>query len=385
MHKRYSKVPFSALNGILLQFNNAVKENKKWKKFEYKSWRKLSHFIDINTRKNKYAEIEYTDYSVTIQTEDSLQTLAGTDNVCIIGHEDDGFTGFLLEKLKECYPEMTTTTNTTTANTITYSGQSTSTAMPSYNYTTISTPNYVVSSNWEPINKVEINKDGIFIGGKKVLTEEDPMTTKDFGLNFDFGPVNDNKLAVCPFGIAAKNSDGGYCYYDPEKYEIVDCSPFTFDTKQFLFKMPMAISAINVGDVIIHRGLPMFVKGLEDEHGRILAIDIAGGEEKYILPTRNMFGFNFVTKVVSLLDMKNCGASTENPFGNMLPLLMLMKDDKDLDPMMLLMMNSGQIGGMNMDAFTKNPLMMYIMMKDNKNLKDMLPFLMMTSIMPAQK
>jgi hypothetical protein len=130
----------------------------------------------------------------------------------------------------------------------------------------------------------------------------------------------------------------------------------------------------------------MFVKGVEDEDGRIMVIDIAEAEEKYILPTRNMFGFDFVTKVVSFMDMKNTGACADNPFGNMLPFLMLMKnDDENLDPMMLLMMNGGQIGGMNMDAFTKNPLMMYMMMKDNKNLKDMLPFLMMTSTMPVQK
>lgn len=279
---------------------------------------------------------------------------------------------------------MTTNTSTGTIRASDYITTTTNT-VPDYNYSTTACPTYTSNTytiHPDPsimVGDVKINKDGITIGGKKVKTEEDPMTTKDFGLNFDFGPVTDNSLAVCPFGIAAKTSEGNYCYYDPNKFEIVDCTPFTFDTKKFLFKMPVATAAVFVGDVIMHHGLPMFVKGIEDEQGRILAIDIANAEEKYILPMRNMFGFNFVTKVVSLLDMKNCGANADAPFGNMLPFLMLMKDGKDLDPMMLLMMG-GFNGSANMNAFgpmMQNPLMMYMLMQKDSNLSKMLPFLLM--------
>lgn len=382
MKDRIFETNFSVLQGIFEQFNEAVKKDPtSWERLEYSSWKKLKNFLYIH--KNEYALVVYKGKEVHISAKEitSCSYAAKSDKICIIGVQEKGFTTFLLTQLKEMYEMPTYTTNTVTTADDLYCTSST-TAIPNYNniYTTTTTPSYNFINGG-----VVIDKDGITINGKKVLTEEDPMTTKDFGLNFDFGPVTDNILAVCPFGVAAKNPDGGYCYYDPKEKKIMDCTPFTFDTKKFLFKMPVAIAAVAVGDVIMHRGFPMFVKSVEDEDGRIIVIDIAEGEEKYILPTRNMFGFDFVTKVVSFIDMKNSGACADNPFGNMLPLMFLMKDDKDLDPMMLLMMNGGQIGGMNMDAFAKNPLMMYMMMKDNKNLKDMLPFLMMTSTMPVQK
>lgn len=379
MFKHY-QIPLSSLRGIFLQFSGAVK--KGWNKLEYSSWRKVNKWLDSFN--------EDVLVSIVVDEKTTVLTPVGYNTVgsCPIKNDKCGFTGYLLKKLEE--PEMTTNTSTGTIRASDYVTTTTNT-VPDYNYVTTACPTYTSNTytiNSDPsimVGDVKINKDGITIGGKKVKTEEDPMTTKDFGLNFDFGPVTDNTLAVCPFGIAAKNPEGGYCYYDPKEKKIMDCTPFTFDTKKFLFKMPVTIAAVTVGDVIMHRGFPMFVKGVEDEDGRIMVIDIAEAEEKYILPTRNMFGFDFVTKVVSFMDMKNTGACADNPFGNMLPLLMLMKDDKDLDPMMLLMMNGGQIGGLNMDAFTKNPLMMYMMMKDNKNLKDMLPFLMMTSTMPVQR
>ena len=393
---------FSVLQGVFEQFNEAVKRYPtSWEKLEYSSWKKLKNFLYIH--KNEHALVVYKGKEVNISAKEitSCSHVVKPDKFCVIGAQEKGFTTFLLTQLKEIYPMATATSTykTTsskgdplwTTNTITNDGTNLLATNTTSTWTTTADPNYVTNTYTYNggIGSVQITKDGITINGKKVLTEEnkeDSMTNKDFGFNFDFGPVTDNVLAVCPFGIAAKNPDGGYCYYNPEEKKIVDCTPFTFDTKKFLFKMPVAVSAIAVGDVIMHRGFPMFVKGIEDEEGRIVAIDLAEAEEKYILPTRNMFGFNFVTKIVSLLDMKNSGASETNPFGNMLPLMMLMGDNKELDPMMLLMMNSGQIGSMNaFGNMTQNPLMMYMMMKNSKSFKDMLPFLMMTSAIPVQK
>ena len=100
----------------------------------------------------------------------------------------------------------------------------------------------------------------------------------------------------------------------------------------------------------------------------IEVIDIREGSEKEIYLTKSPFGFNFATKVVSLMDMTGGKADESNPFGNMLP-FMLMGENKDFDPMMLMLMNGGK-----MDM--SNPMMMYFLMKDT-NHKDMLPLLMM--------
>lgn len=360
------------------KFCELTKHDKTWERLPYQEWRAfdkyLTHFLYsqdfIIAKDNDIVKLEpfnYIDENKGYYETDSQNAfyLKLTDK--------KNFALYLLESIKKMLleeDEVTYTTNTTTA---------------TNNYITTSTPTTYTTNSWTynpskvNIGGVVIDDGGITVNGKKVLTEDDKMTAKDFGMNFDFGPVTDNSIAVCPFGIAAKNPDGGYCYYDPKEKKIMDCTPFTFDTKKFLFKMPVAIAAVTAGDVIMHRGFPMFVKGLEDQDGRIVVIDIAEAEEKYILPTRNMFGFDFVTKVVSFLDMKNTGADAENPFGNMLPLLM-MQDGKELDPMMFLMM-SGQNGNIFANL-PQNPMLMYMLMNGKTN-KDLLPFLLMTCKMPV--
>ena len=95
-----------------------------------------------------------------------------------------------------------------------------------------------------------------------------------------------------------------------------------------------------------------------------------------ILPVKSPFGFNFFTKVVCFVDMNGASAaSPDNPFGGLLPFLML-GEGKDFDPMMLMFMG----GNMN---FASNPMMMYFMLNSNSDGKDnsnLLPlFLMMNS------
>lgn len=346
---------------ITEKFCEATKQDKSWERLPYQEWRAFDKYLAHFSYQHEFSVIENCNIlSISPIGDDE-------DKFQFVLNNSKNFASYLLLSLKNYLleaDEVTYTTNTISTNN--YNNNITTTNMPTY-----TTSSYTYTTNPSiQVGKVCIEEDKITINGKKVLTEEDPMTTKDFGMNFKFGPVTDNNIAVCPFGVAAKNPDGGYVYYDPEACEVKDCTPFTFDTKKFLFAMPVAVSAINEGDVIMHRGAPMFVKGIEDNEGRVVVIDIAEGEEKYILPTKNMFGFNFVTKIVSLLDMKNSGADATNPFGNMLPLLM-MQDGKDLDPMLFLIM-SGQ--NRNMVNLPQNPLMMYMLMSGKK---DMLPFLLM--------
>ena len=225
----------------------------------------------------------------------------------------------------------------------------------------------------------------LYLKGKKIITtqqKKEQKMNKKFNFNFDFGPIEEDAgIGIGPKGIAVKNlSSGAYCYYDPDKCEIVDCTPFTLENEKLIYKVPVPISAIAVGDIIMHNTIPVFVKGVEDEEGRLVVIDIDGCEEKYILPVKNLFGFNYVTKLVSLLDSNMCGASADMPFGNMLPFLM-MQDNKELDPLMFLMM-SGQNGNM-IANMPQNPMLMYMMMSDKSN-KDLLPFLLLTTSMKPQ-
>ena len=363
----------SHLKEIFYGYGNAI-QTENWERIPYSEWKKLRKWLE-------HQEEEIITIKLFIQPKGMLMCGTDKDHYNFFSSAPNDFYHYLLSHLEEDERMVTSTTGTTTSNTYTYTTNTT--AIPNYYNNYVTTTEYTLgsgnySSGKISVGKVEIDKDGITINGKKVLTEEnDSMDMKEFG--FDFGPVNDGNIAVSPYGIAVKRVTGdGYCYYDPKKCEVIDCTPLTFYNKKLLYKMPVAISAIAEGDVIMHNGVPMFVKGIEDDQGRVVVIDISVSEEKYILPVKNIFGFNFITKIVSLFDMKNCGASADNPFGNMLPLMMLADDGKDLDPMMLLMM-SGCGGSSNMFQMPQNPMMMYLLLSDQKNgkMKDMLPLFML--------
>ena len=375
------RIKASVLQKIFNTYNTLTKHGESkppFRKIDYNIWKTFKNWII-------YGKPSTEDKDIYITKEDGFVNFTMFSVPSSFRMQTNDFTNFLFQQI-DGGDSMNTST---TINSIDYQN---ATCTTSAYYTTTQLNGFTNATATIPYdNSIMTNYPNMTINGSihnDNKKEEKNMNDKNFNLNFDFGPVTDSNLAVCPFGIAVKNIDGAYVYYDPEKCMVINCTPFTFDTKKFLYKMPVAVSAIAVGDVIIHQTVPMFVKGVEDNEGRIVVIDISVGEEKYILPTRNMFGFDFVTKIVSLMDMKNAGACAENPFGNMLPLMLLMKDGKDLDPMMLLMMSgSNPFGSENMTLFgsQQNPLMLYMLMKDNKNLKDMLPFLMMTSTMPPQR
>ena len=97
------------------------------------------------------------------------------------------------------------------------------------------------------------------------------------------------------------------------------------------------------------------------------------------MPTRNVFNFNFVVKVVNLFDSFMSAPSADQPFGNMLPFLM-MDGKNDIDPMLMMFMM-----GQNGIDMSSNPMMTYFMMKDNKNIDPMLMMLMMNNNTPVKK
>lgn len=71
----------------------------------------------------------------------------------------------------------------------------------------------------------------------------------------------------------------------------------------------------------------------------------------------------------------SASANSDNPFGNMLP-LMLMSDSEDgMDNLLPLMLINSANGGSGMD-FSANPMILYFLMKDGGD-NDMLPLLLM--------
>lgn len=206
---------------------------------------------------------------------------------------------------------------------------------------------------------------------KETKCAEKENETMMKGINFDFGPCG-NTVRLSMYGMAIQNVAGEWVSYNPDSKEIINVDVFNIaDGGKYMYKMPVAIADVKIGDIVIHNRVPMFVTAI-NENGTFEVTDVRAGETKSIIPTRNMFGFNFMTKVVSLFGAFTDAPTADQPFGNMLPFLM-MDDNKDIDPMMMFMMMNQ--GGNNMFS---NPMMMYLLMKDNKDIDPMAMFLMMS-------
>ena len=195
--------------------------------------------------------------------------------------------------------------------------------------------------------------------------------TKMKGFNFDFGPCTNDQVRMSMYGLAIKNASGEWVSYNDG--QVVNVDVLNFDGAKYMFKMPVAVKDIAVGDIVIHNRVPMFVESVENG---IHVVDIRAGEKKEILPTTNMFGFNFVTKIVSLFNAFQSSPTPDQPFGNMLPFLMLNGEDgksMDSDTMLMFMMMQNQNGSANVFA---NPMTLYFLMKD-KGGNDILPLMLM--------
>lgn len=131
-------------------------------------------------------------------------------------------------------------------------------------------------------------------------------------MNFDFGPFTESGVvALSPYGIAVLRANISLTMQPLVQLSMLPAS----------LLMPAAIKDLRAGDMVLHRGKPMYVQSVEEDG--IHCIDILNSEAKVIVPVTNMFGFNFVTKVVSLMNFNAAQPSAENPFGNLMPFMMM--------------------------------------------------------------
>lgn len=173
-------------------------------------------------------------------------------------------------------------------------------------------------------------------------------------MNFDFGPFTGKEVAVSPYGIAVRNKDGEYLAYNAASGSTINVTGFTFDFQQMIYKMPVAVKDLRAGDMIMHCGKPMYIQNADDSKN-IQCIDILNSESKVVVPVTNIFGFNFVTKVVSFMNIGAAQPSADNPFGNLMPFMMMssiMGEDSgsgsnsDFGKMMMMMGGSNPLANM---------------------------------------
>lgn len=224
---------------------------------------------------------------------------------------------------------------------------------------------YVSTADTKPLYyKGNINDNKI------ITTEEKNMSKNMFGnmfKNMKFGSFNSESVKYSFNGIAFKTSGGDYVIYNDD-FTFTNVADMVIDMP--VFAMPVSREQISVGDVIRHNNDWVIVN--EVSNTEIKVAKPWTKEIVAVIPETSIFGFSFYTKIINPFEGFSKGANADNPFGNILPFLMMQNDGGDsMNPMMMAMM----LGGGKIDM--SNPMMMYMMMSQNKEIDPMMMMLMM--------
>ena len=215
--------------------------------------------------------------------------------------------------------------------------------------------------------------------------EKEKESKMDFSkmLNIDFGKVpHTAELKPSIYGVAVLGFDNRYRAYDKINDKVMDVTGMTFDT-DMLFKIPVAVSQVRVGDVIINASNYVTVTNVHPD-GTFTVVDPKASEQKIAIPAKNMFGFDFVTKIMYPFE-NMVQPSDDNPFGLNPMTMMMLSDgaDMDMSTILALSMMNGNSGMMD-----QNMLIPLILMGNSKGgSKDslILAMAMMNQSRPTKK
>jgi hypothetical protein len=190
------------------------------------------------------------------------------------------------------------------------------------------------------------------------------------------GKITTSDIRLSMSGIAIKNEQGTYVVYDKTAKTLTDVKDFVVDADDMFYGLP--VKEPKVGDLIKVADEFLYVTAVTSEGVKVINPMTSQIEIK--VPVKNLFGFNFFVKVVSMMDMMN----QEGGQNSLLPLMLMKDGDTDLSEMMMLMMASGQ----KMDDFFGgavegiNPMML-MMAKGGKG--DMLETMLLMKAMNPSK
>ena len=170
----------------------------------------------------------------------------------------------------------------------------------------------------------------------------------------DFGKLTTNKIKYSINGVAFADKSGKFFVYNDNR--AIDVTGMTIEAP--MFAMPVAVNQIQPNDVVRFKGDYVIVKELVDDGVKV--VNPIGGDVKTIIPQVNIFGFNYMTKVINPFESFANTANENTPFGNMMPLMMFSDITKGNDGDMIKF------------------LMMSQMMGNNTNMNQMLPFIFMS-------
>ena len=190
-----------------------------------------------------------------------------------------------------------------------------------------------------------------------LIKEMENNKMNKFGINARFGKVPTNEIRMSIYGPAFSSNDGFFAFDGNDYINVTD---FLIGNDNYCYMMPATEEQVNIGDFIYNNN--GWCRVIDAKERTITVEKITTHEVVEILPTKNIFGFNFYTK---LFIPFNIGSpNKDNPFGNMLPFL-IMSDNNNSDLVLMMMLMNNQ-NGFTFDY--SNPMAMYMMMSmlDNK-------------------
>ena len=222
-------------------------------------------------------------------------------------------------------------------------------------------------------------KDSTYKVVDDVFKEKESKMDFSKMMNVDFGKISTKELKPSIYGVAVLGSDNRYRAYDKANDKVMDVTGMTFDT-DMLFKIPVAVSQVRIGDVIINAGNYVTVTNVHRDN-TFTVVDPKASEQKIAIPAKNMFGFDFVTKVIYPLE-NMIQPNDTNPFGLNPMAMMLLAGDSNMDMTTILAM-SIMGGNGTMDQNMILPLM--LMGNKSGNSDNLILAMMMMNQMPRPK
>ena len=219
---------------------------------------------------------------------------------------------------------------------------------------------YIHDTEFEPdIHSINWPKEKPYLifknnGGIMINEKENKTMFENVFKGFEFGVATSVRTSIYGPAFHCGNT---FVSYDKATGSYIDVTDLLFDIENMNYRMPIAANAVSVGDYIIHQHKWVRVLKCLDA-GRLEVEDIQERQVITILPVKNVFGFDFYTKLFCFSENFLSGAATaESPFGNLLPLMLMSKGNSKDNLLPLMMMNGGFGNGAQM-----NPLMMYALM-----------------------
>ena len=184
---------------------------------------------------------------------------------------------------------------------------------------------------------------------------------------FNFGPYDASNVRLSPYGIAIKNKNNKWVSYDKDTQTLIDVDiiNINIDSKKVFFKIPKSVSSVDIGDIVLHNDIPVFVE--EVKGNKFVVINPYEGTELTIIAPTSPYGYSYLPVIISLTDFFPI-ADNDNPFGNLLPVilaengnsanvlmaLLATNNNIDIDPMLLLACGSGNFNPYLLMALQKN-------------------------------